>query len=470
MRKPIRKSSIISYCKSCFEKQLIIDNLESRIKSLEDKLKYRQEKDKQPFFGSSTPSSKLPIKENTLEENRKKRGGAKVGHKGNGRKKILKKQADRIIELSVEENNCTDCGGQLVSKDTALRSIIDTFLNKAQKLLYISEVKECVHCHKTFSHKPLVLPRNKYGNNLICNSSIMHYFHGIPIKRLEKLWGENLVAGNLIKTFHRLAKFWKPAIERIKEDYRNHPAKHADETSWRTDGKSGYAWIFATDDTSIFSFRETRSSIVAKEILGTKKLPGVLVVDRYGGYNKAPCCLQYCYAHLLRNLTDISKDFPDEKEIQTFVSCLSPLFAKAMHLRTQPISNERYYKQANNLKRKFQKFARAPIKHPAIQNFQDILKENEHRLYHWVVNRRIPAENNRAERELRPTVIARKVSFGSQSREGAISRSILMTVLHTAAKRLKNQTLEEWFLWTLEEFAKNPNVNPISLLPSVGIP
>ncbi|MFH1317550.1 MAG: transposase, partial [Candidatus Omnitrophota bacterium] len=46
-------------------------------------------------------------------------------------------------------------------------------------------------------------------------------------------------------------------------------------------------------------------------------------------------------------------------------------------------------------------------KHPANQNFQDILKENEHRLYHWVGDRRVPAENNRAERELRPTVIAR---------------------------------------------------------------
>lgn len=465
MHKAIKKASPFLYCSGCLEKQQKIDDLEEQVKSLRDKLKYRQEKDKQPFFGSSTPSSKLPVKKNTLEENRKKKGGAKVGHKGNGRRKIPEDQADRVIELSVEGNNCTDCGGQLVRKDTVLRNVIDTFLNKAQKLLYVCEIKECVRCHKTFSNKPPVLPRNKYGNNLICNSAIMHYFHGIPIKRLEKIWGENLVAGNLMKTFHRLAKFWKPAIEQIKEDYRKHKVKHADETGWRTDGKSGYAWLFATDNISIFCFRETRSSIVVKEILGIKKLPGVLVVDRYGGYNKAPCSLQYCYAHLLRNLEDIGKGFPDEKEVEGFVSCLVPLFAKAMHLRTQPISDKKYYSQANSLKRKIQKFARSPAKHPAIQNFQDILKGNKHRLYHWVVSRQVPADNNRAERELRPTVIARKVSFGSQSREGALTRSILMTILHTAAKRLKNQTLEEWFLATLEEFAKNPNVDPISLLP-----
>jgi len=293
----------------------------------------------------------------------------------------------------------------------------------------------------------------------------MHYFHGIPLKRLEKMLGEDVVAGNLMKTFHRLARFWRPAMEKLKKEYRKHPVKHADEMGWRNDGKSGYAWLFVTDDISIFAFRETRSSRVAKEILGTKKLPGVLVVDRYGGYNKAPCAIQYCYAHLLRNLEDLGKEFPDEKEVQSFVSCLAPLLAKAMHLRAQPISNKKYYRLAKKLRRDIKKLARAPAQHPGIQNYQDIFKENEKRLYHWASDRRVPADNNRAERELRPTVIARKVSFGSQSENGANTRSILMTILHTASKRLKGQSLEEWFLWTLQEFAKNPSIDLASLFP-----
>jgi hypothetical protein len=57
-------------------------------------------------------------------------------------------------------------------------------------------------------------------------------------------------------------------------------------------------------------------------------------------------------------------------------------------------------------------------------------------LYHWVENRAVPADNNRAERELRPTVIARKVSFGSQSDAGAKTREVLMSVVHTLAKRV----------------------------------
>lgn len=39
---------------------------------------------------------------------------------------------------------------------------------------------------------------------------------------------------------------------------------------------------------------------------------------------------------------------------------------------------------------------------------------------------------------MRPTVIARKVSFGSQSEEGAKSRSVLMSVLQTLRKRVEH--------------------------------
>ena len=62
--------------------------------------------------------------------------------------------------------------------------------------------------------------------------------------------------------------------------------------------------------------------------------------------------------------------------------------------------------------------------------------EAESRLYHWVDDCRVPTHNNRSEREVRPTVIARKVSFGSQSAQGAKTCSVWMSILHTAKKRL----------------------------------
>jgi AraC-like DNA-binding protein len=82
--------------------------------------------------------------------------------------------------------------------------------------------------------------------------------------------------------------------------------------------------------------------------------------------------------------------------------------------------------------------------HEGICQIQRIFIEKKSRLFHWVTDRRIPAENNFAERELRPSVIARKVSFGSQSARGTETRGNLMSLLHTVRKRVKDRPPEEW--------------------------
>lgn len=455
------------FCAECFEKQLKIDRLKEENAQLKAQLRYRTKKDNQEFFGSSTPSSKKYIKANSKEENKNKQGGAKVGHKGNGRKTFTEEEADEVVNLRVEERECPNCGGKLESKEIEERSIVEAIISEARKILYKYQIKKCRCCNTTIENKPLVLPRNKYGNQLITDSAVKHYLYGIPLKRIEDMWGENVVAGNLIKTFHRLADFWKPAIKKLEEDFRAENTKHADETGWRTDGDNGYSWLFCSNNTSIFKFENNRSAKVPAEVLGKEKIPGVLVVDRYRGYNKAPCEIQYCYAHLLRDVKDLEKDFPKSKEITRFVKEFAPLLADAMGLRTEKISDKKYYKKAQERQDKIMALARAPAKHCGIQKYQDIFIEKEHRLFHWVKDRKVPAENNRAERELRPTVIARKVSFGSQSTKGARTRSILMTILHTAAKRLTDEPLHTWFHETLIAFIENPNIDPYLLLPEI---
>ncbi len=39
---------------------------------------------------------------------------------------------------------------------------------------------------------------------------------------------------------------------------------------------------------------------------------------------------------------------------------------------------------------------KSPAQHPAIQAIQDLFNTNEHRLYHWVQDRRVPPDNNLA--------------------------------------------------------------------------
>jgi len=104
----------------------------------------------------------------------------------------------------------------------------------------------------------------------------------------------------------------------------------------------------------------------------------------------------------------------------------------------------------------------SPAQHPGIQKIQNIFRDRATRLYHWAKNPAIPADNNRAERELRPLVIARKISFGSQSEQGALTRETLMSVLHTLRKRTKD--VFGAFKRALDALAQDEKRDPYKLL------
>jgi hypothetical protein len=262
--------------------------------------------------------------------------------------------------------------------------------------------------------------------------AVQHYIYGNTLGQIEKQTG--IGYSSLVDAMHQLSKRLKVVPNSLIEVYRDSEVKHADETGWRTDGNNGYAWLFCTPKISIFRVRRTRSASVPREIFGEKPVPGVLVVDRYNGYNKMPCSIQYCYAHLLRTVKDLEKDFPENAEIKSFVEALAPQLTNAISLRTLDITEKQFKRQAAKIKNEIIDITNGQARHPAIQKIQDIFREKSDRLYHWAEDRNVPADNNLAERELRPLVIARKISFGSQSDAGAKTREILMTVLHTLKK------------------------------------
>jgi transposase len=451
-----------SFCEGCFEKQRRIDQLTEENERLKQALRYQERRDKEGFFGSSTPSSKVPVKANTAPQPEPKPRGAKPGHQGHGRSRFDAITADDVLELEpCEGETCPQCGDVLQDKGTKERMVLECAPVKARRILYRLLVKYCAGCGRTFAARaPSVLPKNLYGNQLIAQAASMHYLHGVPVGRVcEQL---DIEPGALMGAFHRLAAWLTKVPENLIRQYRQAPAKHADETGWRTRGKNGYAWLFATETLSIFQFHKTRSGAVAQAVFGRKPLPGRLVVDRYAGYNKSPCKIQYCYSHLLREVEDLEKRFPDSSEITAFVSTLAPLLASAMKLRGQPISDTQFYAKAAQLRKQIRDTVDQPAHHFGIQRIQNIFRQNPKRLYHWAEDRRVPADNNLAERDLRPTVIARKTSFGSQSDAGAKTRGILMTVLHTLRKRGQDPTAH--IKDALDQLANNPSLRPFNLL------
>ena len=389
----------INNCPICLEKQRKIDELTEEVARLRKALGQQKRQAAAGLFGSSTPSAKLPVKPNTSEAQEPVKRGARKGHKGAGRKRIQAGPETPLIEIPPESENCPFCGGELKDKGYEEREVLESRPVKVEPVVYRLPKRYCPHCRKTHTPKaPGVLPRSLYGNQLIANAVVMHYLNGIPMGRICEQTGVG--AGSLVEIFHRVARLFSGVPDRLIEEYRKAPVKHSDETGWRTNGKNGYVWLFATPEISIFQFGKNRSAKIPQAVFGKEQRPGVLVVDRYSAYNKVPCHIQYCYAHLLREVTDLEKDFPDSEEVKTFVSTTAPMPALAMGLRSQKISDKQFYRQARKLKKDIQAAMKSPAQHLGIRHIQNIFIENQDRLYHWAQERAVPADNNLAERDL----------------------------------------------------------------------
>jgi len=452
-----------SSCEECLRKQLKIDELTEENQRLKQQVRYYKRKEQEGFFGSSTPSSKLPVKPNTPRAGTKKKPGAKPGHTGTGRSSCREEDADHVVQVQpvVRAGVCPACGGTLIDKGSDNRTVLESRPVKVERVVYRLPRQYCPQCRRTFrARAPSVLPKSLYGNEALASAAAMHYLHGVPMGRICQQMG--IEAGSLVEAFHRLARIFAAVPEKLITQYRQAPVKHADETGWRTNGANGYVWLFATTDTSIFQFLKTRSGKVAREVFGKRRLPGTLVVDRYAAYNCSPCNIQHCYSHLARDVENLQKEFPESLEVATFTSTMIAVLSQAMGLRSQKIPDEQFYQRAGALKQEILQTVNTPAQHAGVRCIQDIFRDNRNRLYHWAADRRVPADNNLAERALRPTVIARKVSFGSQSDAGAKTRSVLMTVLHTLSNRGLDPAAQ--LKTALDTLAANISQHPFHLL------
>ena len=264
----------MTYCKGCHSKQQKINELEEEITSLKSKLRYQERTAKEGFFGSSTPSSKVPVKPNSPTGDKRNQGGAKPGHKGHGRSSIREQDADNVEKINIG-NTCPDCGSILEDKGTKTRAVIDCQPVKMKKVVYYLERKRCPRCKKIISAKPPgVLAKCLYSNQLLAYVAVQHYIYGNTLGQIEKQTG--IGYSSLVDAMHQLSKRLKYVPNSLIEVYRDSEAKHADETGWRTDGNNGYAWLFCTPKISIFRVRRTRSASVPREIFGEKPVPGAV--------------------------------------------------------------------------------------------------------------------------------------------------------------------------------------------------
>jgi len=209
----------VNNCEGCLEKQRIIDRQFEEIQQLKQKLNVNQRRLKDGFFGSSTPSSQIPLKSDSVAENQAKTGGGQLGHKGIGRQTFTFAEADEIRISEVSEENCPNCECRLSRQSSNKRAVYELEVERLRKVYYSIERKVCPKCRQTLSGKVAnVMPRMSLSNELIIEVAEQHYVLGRTLGQIAGRLGVNYAT--LSDSLQRMGKIFEPSLERLKEDYR----------------------------------------------------------------------------------------------------------------------------------------------------------------------------------------------------------------------------------------------------------
>lgn len=386
-------------------------------------------------FGLSTPSAKQPVKASTPPppdeaELRRRKGGARKGHKGHGWKKRV---PDEEVELPAPER-CPCCGGELVDPPFApeeTREVVSAPPAKARVRRYRVHVKYCPRCAKPVRPRINgVLPGCRHDNSLLARAAVDTYFHGIPAGTVARRLGVD--KGTLLQAFVRVAKKLEAAVGRLLETIRSSPLAQGDESPWRTDGNNGYCWVFIAGNAIVYRCGVSRASSVAKDALG-EDYRGLFLSDRYAGYGFI-ACRAYCLEHLRRDALQLAEDDTGSAECAAYAAQIVPLLSEIMKLRRLHGHDPGAYRAAAlDAARRLWRIVTAPSADEAVQQHKNLFLDFRLRPWQWLAGPQVPADNNRSEREIRPVAIARKVSHGSQSERGAKTRGTFMSILHTLA-------------------------------------
>jgi len=270
----------------------------------------------------------------------------------------------------------------------------------------------------------------------------------LPVRQvqtyLETLHDLHLSLGEIVALAHGVRRQLQGEADRLLAQINTQPVVHQDETGWREDGRNGYVWTVSSEGPEAVRYYEhsfSRSHHVAQRLLGAR-FRGVLVSDFYAAYNLIPGRHQRCWVHLLRDLHELKEEHATRDDVVAWAQRVRQLYDEAIAWRAnQPdaTAEERrqhyhdLYRQAVELG---QHHARDRT-HPCWALAKRLLRHQEE-LFQFVLEPDVPADNNLAERSLRPLVVMRKISGGTRSPAGSKTRLTLASLFATWAARGRN--------------------------------
>lgn len=365
--------------------------------------------------------------------------GARPGHPPHLRPRP--DHIDRRVPLSLER--CPECQGGRLSRvqETRTRVVEDLPAPRTEVTEYTIERRYCRDCRKLVEAEvPGVLPGAQLGLRAMHAIVQMRVQHRLTVEQipplLESLYGLKVSEGEVHAILAQMAEAYTPVYEGFRDAMREAPAKYLDETPWYVSGVGGYLWVAATPQELIYRFAPSRGHEEAMALLGPRP-KGTMVRDRYVAYDtvarKTNLAQQLCWFHLLGDSKELAEFLGEEgRQIHEVLKTVYQAAKRVAGQGTEREVEQLWEALEGGLRNRHGASSRG-------ERFVEDLLAQRAWLFEFVVNPEVEGTNNRAERALRPMVVARKIFGGNRSRRGAKVFEVLASVVQTL--RLRGQDL-----------------------------
>jgi transposase len=371
-----------------------------------------------------------------------KRPGRKHGHPG-----AFRHQPDTIDEsIEVALCACPHCGGKGFTDQAQIEQTIEDIAPVRPRVTRLTTYQaSCIQCgQRVRSSHPLQMSLAtgaagvQLGPRALALAADLNKAKGLSMRKtcaiLHDCFSLQLSAGGLSQALDRVATKVQCQYNAIAEELRQAPVVHSDETSWWVGGPGWWLWVFVNTQSTLYVVDQSRGRCVVTELLGTN-FGGVLVSDCLAIYDDATALQQKCYAHHHKAISQARALHPGQGE--GFLNEVAAMLRAAVALQEQKAQSDpqTFSDLRQALERKAVQLLDSARSEPSEEAVRNRLNKQRDHLFTFLDHDGVDATNNLAERQLRPAVIARKISCGNRTKKGARTWQILASLAATCAQR-----------------------------------
>lgn len=419
------------------EKDALISGLWEQVQTLTHRVAELEARLNEPpknSGNSSVPPSR-DRKPNRPERSPGTRREASVGRAGGGR--ALHPNPDQTIEVKAEA--CPHCAAGLTAAQQRPMTRYDKIELPAVRPVVTRVVLhggQCPCCQAAFlAPAPDGLePGSPFGASIVAMAVYLRTAHNIGFERLAATFGHifglTISEGALVTMMMRAKSRFETSAGAILAELRRARVICSDETSARVRGRNWWQWVFQNTALCLHVIRPSRAAAVPKAVLDGHR-PAVWVCDLFSAQRGHGLDWQICLAHQLRDLT-----FAIEAGDDIFAPHLKHLLLRAIAIshRSAALAPDTLTQYRDQLERRLDAIMVLQPTSPDGRRLRKRYLACRAHLFTFVTDPDVPPTNNGAERDLRPSVIFRKVTNGFRSEWGAHFYAAVRSVIDTARR------------------------------------